>query len=165
MKKCGHQICERFACCCAGFDDDMVLFFKRAVHGVRHSYLRGPELVIVQPLRERSTWPEELLHHDLSVPPARSEGVTRIVTAIYTDLLMIDTISITPEFQGVASIGILQIDGIRVQESPEELKTMLDRIAVEYAARYKDQPLGEVPTIRKIRAIFHRAGLDPTRYR
>src|SRR5262249_24053450 len=78
---------------------------------------------------------------------------------------MIDTISIAPEFEGAASIGILQIDGVRVQESPEELKAMLNRIAVEYAARYKDQPLGEVPTVRKIRAIFHRAGLDPTRYR
>jgi hypothetical protein len=43
---------------------------------VRHSYLRWPELVIVEPLRQRSTWPEELLHHDVSVLPARSEGVT-----------------------------------------------------------------------------------------
>jgi len=76
MKQCGQQICERLACACAGFDDDVVLFFKRAVHGVSHSYLRGPELVVVQPLRERSTWPEELLHHDVSVLPARSEAVT-----------------------------------------------------------------------------------------
>src|SRR5262249_298906 len=88
-----------------------------------------------------------------------------IVTAIYTDLLMMDTINIAPEFEGAASIGILQIDGLLVQESPEELKAMLNRIAGDYAAKYKDQPLGEIPTVRKIRAIFHRAGLDPTRYR
>ena len=78
---------------------------------------------------------------------------------------MIDTISIRPEFESAASIGILQIDGLCVQESPAELKAMLNRIAVDYAARYKDQPPGEIPTVRKIRAIFHRAGLDPTRYR
>jgi DNA/RNA-binding domain of Phe-tRNA-synthetase-like protein len=78
---------------------------------------------------------------------------------------MIDTICIAPEFQGAARIGILQMDGLRVQQSPEELKSMLNRIAGEHAANYKDQPLGEIPTVRKIRAIFHRAGLDPTRYR
>jgi len=78
---------------------------------------------------------------------------------------MIDTISISPEFEGAASIGILQIDGLRVQESPEELKAMLNRIAGEYAENYKHQPLGEISTVRKIRSIFHRAGLDPTRYR
>jgi len=84
---------------------------------------------------------------------------------IYTDFLMIDTISIAPEFEGAARIGILEIDGLRVQESPQELKAMLNRTAGDYAAKYKDQPLGEIPTVRKIRTIFHRAGLDPTRYR
>jgi DNA/RNA-binding domain of Phe-tRNA-synthetase-like protein len=78
---------------------------------------------------------------------------------------MFDTIHIASEFEGVASVGILQMDELRVQESPDELKTMLNRLAGDCAAKYKDQPLGEIPTVRKIRAIFHRAGLDPTRYR
>src|SRR5262245_65893858 len=78
---------------------------------------------------------------------------------------MIDTISISPEFEGAASIGILQIDGLRVQESPEEVKAMLKRIAGEYAENYKHQLLGEISSVRKIRSILHRAGLDPTRYR
>jgi len=78
---------------------------------------------------------------------------------------MIDTISIATELEDAASVGILQIDGLRVQESSPELKAMLNQIACEYAAKYKDQPLGEITTVRKIRTIFHRAGLDPTRYR
>ena len=78
---------------------------------------------------------------------------------------MFDTIHIASEFEAAARVGILQMDGLRVQESPDELKTMLNRLAEDYAAKYKDQPLGEIPMVRKIRAIFHRAGLDPTRYR
>jgi DNA/RNA-binding domain of Phe-tRNA-synthetase-like protein len=78
---------------------------------------------------------------------------------------MVQTISIAPEFEGAARIGILQMDGVRVQESPEELKSMLNRLAEEYAGKYGDAPLGEIATVRQIRTIFHRAGLDPTRYR
>jgi DNA/RNA-binding domain of Phe-tRNA-synthetase-like protein len=74
-------------------------------------------------------------------------------------------IRIAKEFEGAARVGILQMDGVRVSESPEELKAMLNGLADECAARYKDRPLGEIPTVKQIRAIFHRAGLDPTRYR
>ena len=78
---------------------------------------------------------------------------------------MFDTIHIAKEFEGAARVGVLQIEGVRVQESPEELKAMLNGLAGEFAKKYKDQPLGEIPTVKQIRAIFHRAGLDPTRYR
>src|SRR5947208_7451042 len=78
---------------------------------------------------------------------------------------MFETIGIARELEGVARVGLLEIDGVRVQESPEELKTMLNRLADEFAGKYKDQPLGEIQTVKQIRAIFHRAGLDPTRYR
>jgi DNA/RNA-binding domain of Phe-tRNA-synthetase-like protein len=78
---------------------------------------------------------------------------------------MFDTIQIAGEFQGAARIGVLQMDGLHVQQSPEDLKMMLNKLAEECAAKYKDQALGDIPTVRQIRAIFHRAGLDPTRYR
>jgi DNA/RNA-binding domain of Phe-tRNA-synthetase-like protein len=74
-------------------------------------------------------------------------------------------VNIAKEFEGAARVGILQMDDVRVTESPEELKTMLNQLADEFARKYKDQPLGEIPTVRQIRSIFHRAGLDPTRYR
>jgi DNA/RNA-binding domain of Phe-tRNA-synthetase-like protein len=78
---------------------------------------------------------------------------------------LLDTIDIAPEFQGAARIGILQMDGLRVLESPPELQTMLNDLASQYARKYKDAALGEIPTIRQIRSIFHRSGLDPTRHR
>ena len=74
-------------------------------------------------------------------------------------------VHIAKEFEGAASVGVLEIEGVRVQESPAELKAMLTSLAEEFAAKYKDQPLGDISTVRRIRAIFHRAGLDPTRYR
>jgi DNA/RNA-binding domain of Phe-tRNA-synthetase-like protein len=78
---------------------------------------------------------------------------------------MFGTIEIASEFHDAARVGILQMDGLRVQDSPDELKAMLNGLADQCATKYKDSPLGEVPTVRQIRAIFHRAGLDPTRYR
>jgi DNA/RNA-binding domain of Phe-tRNA-synthetase-like protein len=74
-------------------------------------------------------------------------------------------LTIAPELEGAARLGILQIDGLRVKETPEEIKAMLNGLADEFARLYKDAPLGEISTVRKIRAIFHRSGLDPTRYR
>ena len=53
---------------------------------------------------------------------------------------MLETITIADEFQGAARIGILQIDGLQVHDSPEELKRMLNALAGDLAARYKDQP-------------------------
>jgi DNA/RNA-binding domain of Phe-tRNA-synthetase-like protein len=79
--------------------------------------------------------------------------------------MMFDTIGIAPELRGSARIGILQMDGLRVTESPPELKAMVNQLADQCAAKYRDAALGEILTVRQIRAIFHRAGLDPTRYR
>lgn len=78
---------------------------------------------------------------------------------------MLETISIAEVFEAAASVGILEIEGLRVRESPEELRAMLNDLAAQFAQKYKDEPLGEIPTVRKIRSIFHKAGLDPTRYR
>ena len=42
---------------------------------------------------------------------------------------------------------------------------MLNDLSAVYATKYKEKPLGEIPAVKSIRGIFHRAGLDPTRYR
>jgi len=76
-----------------------------------------------------------------------------------------ELLRIATEFEGAARVGVLQMDGVRVQESSEELKTMLNQLSDEFARKYKDQHPGEIPMVKQIRAIFHRSGLDPTRYR
>src|SRR5215467_5224341 len=65
-------------------------------------------------------------------PSSARRGIFSIMTA------MVETLSIAPEFEGAARVGLLEIDGVRVQESPEELKTMLNRLADEFAGKYKD---------------------------
>jgi DNA/RNA-binding domain of Phe-tRNA-synthetase-like protein len=74
-------------------------------------------------------------------------------------------IEVAPIFKGVARLGILQIRGLQVMESSDELKAMLNGLAEEYARKYAQTALGQIPALRSVRAIFHRAGLDPTRYR
>lgn len=76
-----------------------------------------------------------------------------------------DTVIVAHAFKGTTRLGILEMDGLRVQQSGAELKGMLNGLADEFARKYKEQPLGEIPTVKQIRGILHRAGLDPTRYR
>jgi DNA/RNA-binding domain of Phe-tRNA-synthetase-like protein len=42
---------------------------------------------------------------------------------------------------------------------------MIESLAESAAAQYKDAPLGELPTVKAVRSIFHATGVDPTRYR
>jgi len=72
---------------------------------------------------------------------------------------------VADEFKGAARLGVLEMDGLRVTPSSDELRGMLNELANEFAVKYKDAVLGEIDTVRKIRTIFHRSGLDPTRYR
>lgn len=67
---------------------------------------------------------------------------------------MFDTIGIAREFQGAAKIGILQMDGVQVRESSEELKGLLGGLAEDCARRYQGQPLGEIATEKKSAASF-----------
>lgn len=74
-------------------------------------------------------------------------------------------ISIDGVFSDVLRLGILQLDGVVVRESPEELQSMLARLALDCAVRYANANLGDIPMAKAVRSIFHRSGLDPTRYR
>src|SRR3954447_15932512 len=76
-----------------------------------------------------------------------------------------EPLQVAREFAGAARLAILEMSGIRVTESSDELKSLLNNLADQFAHQYKDAPLGEIETVRKIRGIFHRSGLDPTRYR
>jgi DNA/RNA-binding domain of Phe-tRNA-synthetase-like protein len=78
---------------------------------------------------------------------------------------MWDNIAIAQELEGAARIGILQMSELRVHDTSQDLRIMLNVLAEQTAAKYRNEPLGEIETVRKIRSIFHRAGLDPTRYR
>ena len=42
---------------------------------------------------------------------------------------------------------------------------MIEGLAGDVAERYRDAALGEIATVKAVRTIFHRTGVDPTRYR
>jgi DNA/RNA-binding domain of Phe-tRNA-synthetase-like protein len=74
-------------------------------------------------------------------------------------------IDVDPVFSRCLRLGILVMEGVRVQPSPEALKSMINSLAGDTAARYAGQSLGEIPVVQQIRRIFHQSGVDPTRYR
>lgn len=41
----------------------------------------------------------------------------------------------------------------------------METLAAETRARYRNKPAGEIAAVKAVRAIFHRTGVDPTRYR
>lgn len=65
----------------------------------------------------------------------------------------------------MVAIRLLEFSGVRVGDTPTELKAMVESLAASVASQYKDAPLGELPTVRAVRSIFHATGVDPTRYR
>lgn len=72
---------------------------------------------------------------------------------------------IAPELEGSVCLGLLEFDNIQVRETPSALKTMIDELARSVEARYRNAVVGEIPTVRAVRAILHKTGVDPTRYR
>jgi len=65
----------------------------------------------------------------------------------------------------MTAIRLLEFQGVRVRETPAELKALLEALAARMASEYKEAPLGELPTVKAVRSIFHATGVDPTRYR
>jgi DNA/RNA-binding domain of Phe-tRNA-synthetase-like protein len=78
---------------------------------------------------------------------------------------MIDDFAIQPQLCGAARLGLIQIDDVHVTESQEELKQLFQDLAKKMAAEYKDLQPGDIPGVKAVRALFHKTGLDPTRYR
>jgi DNA/RNA-binding domain of Phe-tRNA-synthetase-like protein len=60
---------------------------------------------------------------------------------------------------------MLEFRGVRVQQTPSELKMMLEELAAGVVGHYKSVTISEIPTVKAVRTIFHRTGVDPTRYR
>jgi DNA/RNA-binding domain of Phe-tRNA-synthetase-like protein len=60
---------------------------------------------------------------------------------------------------------MLEVRGVLVQQTPSELRLMLEELAAGVADQYKSATISEIPTVKAVRTIFHRTGVDPTRYR
>jgi DNA/RNA-binding domain of Phe-tRNA-synthetase-like protein len=78
---------------------------------------------------------------------------------------MIDDFAIASELRQNVQLGVIEIQGVQVRESTEELKKLFTGLADEMASRYRDVQPGDIPKVKAVRALFHKTGLDPTRYR
>jgi len=65
----------------------------------------------------------------------------------------------------LVSIRLLELHGVRVQETPSGLRTLLEGLAADVMERYQAATTSEIPTVKAVRTIFHKTGVDPTRYR
>jgi DNA/RNA-binding domain of Phe-tRNA-synthetase-like protein len=65
----------------------------------------------------------------------------------------------------LVSIRLIEFRDVRIHETVPEFRTTIERLAVTVAERYQGAVISEIPTVKAVRAIFHRTGVDPTRYR
>jgi DNA/RNA-binding domain of Phe-tRNA-synthetase-like protein len=65
----------------------------------------------------------------------------------------------------LVSIKSIEFRGVRIEQTPTDLRTILERLASEAGERYKSATISEIPVVKAVRTIFHRTGVDPTRYR
>ena len=59
------------------------------------------------------------------------------------DGMNLTDLTIATEFRGAARLGILAMSGIKVTESPGELKQMVTALADDFAKKYQSAALGE----------------------
>jgi DNA/RNA-binding domain of Phe-tRNA-synthetase-like protein len=60
---------------------------------------------------------------------------------------------------------LLEFRGVQIQDKTSELKAMLEELAAGVVEQYKTLTISEIPTVKAVRTMFHRTGVDPTRYR
>ena len=65
----------------------------------------------------------------------------------------------------MVAIRLVEFRGVRIRETEPEFRVKIERLAAGVADRYQSGSIGEIPTVRAVRTIFHKTGVDPTRYR
>src|SRR5215467_9432528 len=78
---------------------------------------------------------------------------------------MLDRIAVAPDLLGVCRLTLIGFDGVQVRPTPPELESLFQELAESVALKYGEMPPGDIPAVKAVRSIFHRTGLDPTRYR
>ena len=65
----------------------------------------------------------------------------------------------------MVSIRLQEFRDVRVSETPPDLRARIEELAARLARELKDAALSDLTTVRAVRSIFHKTGVDPTRYR
>lgn len=65
----------------------------------------------------------------------------------------------------MVSIRLIEFRGVQIQETGPELRKRIEDLTGTVGRQYRETQLSEIPTVKAVRAIFHKTGVDPTRYR
>lgn len=65
----------------------------------------------------------------------------------------------------MVSIRLIEFRDVRIHETEPEFRTIIDQLAASVAGKYKSATIGGISTVQSVRKIFHKTGVDPTRYR
>src|SRR5688572_27336208 len=79
--------------------------------------------------------------------------------------MIVEEFTIAPELGGVTRLGLIEISGVEVRETPSEMKALIQELADSLSLKYSGRPPGEIEQVKAVRSIFHQTGIDPTRYR
>ena len=74
-------------------------------------------------------------------------------------------IHIHPELADAVELGVIQARGVSIRKAPHEFSGLHEDMARDCARRYANIPPRKIEAVQAARKLFHRAGLDPTRYR
>ncbi len=73
--------------------------------------------------------------------------------------------AVDPRVAGVICPGLVVAHGLRVEDSGPAIESALSRLENRLRDRYGDTPVGEIPMVHAVRAMFRALRIDPTRRR
>jgi len=74
-------------------------------------------------------------------------------------------IAIAPAFEGRCKLGILQLEGIRIEPGSDQLQETVSEICRRRTRFFDIEHATEIPGIQKARELFRRLGTDPNKTR
>jgi DNA/RNA-binding domain of Phe-tRNA-synthetase-like protein len=75
------------------------------------------------------------------------------------------SLGIDEGLRGILALGLLEVDGVRLDPLPPEFDAESDRVIATLAARCAGKQPGDIAGVAETRALFHRLGVDPTKTR
>jgi DNA/RNA-binding domain of Phe-tRNA-synthetase-like protein len=74
-------------------------------------------------------------------------------------------LAVEESLRGSIALGVLEAEGLQVDELPAAFQDEADRLIASLIARYARKPPSDIPGLSETRSLFHRLDLDPTRTR
>jgi DNA/RNA-binding domain of Phe-tRNA-synthetase-like protein len=74
-------------------------------------------------------------------------------------------LAVEDSLRGVLALGLLEAEDVRMEPVPREFDEECAQICARLEGEHAGQPPVGIPGVTEARALFHRLGVDPTRFR